>query len=53
MKAQLALLLFRLAFAYLQKHPELLDKVLDELAKAIPGTLDDAAIAVLRKALDR
>jgi hypothetical protein len=47
LKAKAIALAFKLAVGYLRKHPELLDKVSDQ----IPGKLDDAALRMIARRL--
>lgn len=51
MQAKIAVLLVRVLATYLERHPDVVDAALDELAKVIPGTTDDVAIKLLEKVL--
>lgn len=51
MQAKIAMLLVHILAKYLAKHPQVVDSALDELAKVIPGTADDAVIKLLEKVL--
>jgi uncharacterized protein YigA (DUF484 family) len=47
MQAQLAMMAAKFLIGYLRKHPEFLD----EIAKLIPGQVDDWVLRLLKKAL--
>jgi hypothetical protein len=47
MNAKIALFVLNFALSQLKKHPALVDKVLGELSKRIPGSVDDALFAAL------
>lgn len=41
----------KFALNYLHSHPELVDEVFAKAEKSIPGTVDDVALDLLKKAL--
>lgn len=51
MKAKIVAWALNFVLSYVKSHPEAVDKILDSVAKRIPGKVDDAAIALLKKAL--
>ena len=48
MQAQIMLMLGRLLLNWFKKHPDAVDQFMDQVAKRIPGTLDDTALKFLR-----
>lgn len=51
MQAKIAVALTHLLVGYLKKHPQVIESVVNELAKIIPGKADDVALAFLEKLL--
>lgn len=51
MQAKIAAVLVHILVGYVKKHPQVIESVVNELAKIIPGTADDVALAFLEKLL--
>lgn len=49
MQAKIATVLARLLLNYIRKHPQVIEAVLREIEKAIPGKADDIALEALVK----
>jgi hypothetical protein len=51
LQAKIALALVGAMIGYLKDHPEVLDKLLGQVAELVPGKWDDAALTALAKLL--